>query len=81
MTGHKSKLIWKIYVTMGILLVFVVACVLFICVITVLIFTCISYMFCTFLPGYNTKTATLLFHVIKMHLFGIWDYKTLNSDF
>ena len=71
----------SIYAIMGLLLVFVVACVLFNCVITVLLFTCISYMSCSFLPGYNTKTATIAGHMVKTHLFGIGDYKTLNSDF
>ena len=67
---------YSIYAIMGISLVFVVACVLFICVITVLLSTCISYMSCSFLTGNNTKTATILGHMVKMHLFGIGDYKT-----
>ena len=40
-------------------------------------FTCISY---SFLPGYNTKTVTILGHIVKMHVFRIGDNKKLNSE-
>ena len=40
----------------------------------------VTYMSCSFLPGFYTKTATILGHMTKTHLFRIWDFKRLSSE-